>query len=424
MPSLDLHRARRANSLVFFVAGAIPAAWATRTPAIKERLDLSAGELGLGVLGLEAGAVLGLPAGGLLVAHVGSPTGLRAGFAVFPAALVAVAIAPELVTLALALAAMAAGNSVVDVAMNSQGAELERRCGRPVLSTMHAGHPFGLAAGGLAGAGAAALGVTVVAHFAVAAALGVVVGLTATRRLVREAPPPRRRAFVRPSGPLLLLGVVAFCAFLVDGAAYNWSAVHLRSERNAGPSLAAVAFLVLSLGLAVGRLAGDRLVARFGRERVIRDCGLVAAGGAALAVAAPTIPLGLAGWAILGLGLAAVAPTVVGAAYETNSGAPSVPVATVTTIGYLGSFTGSPAIGAVAELSTLSAALLLLVVVSVGISVLGPRAATGARPSADCATATPRTRPRPPDACATGSTGSRAAALAGTASPCGCSRDS
>jgi MFS family permease len=176
-----------------------------------------------------------------------------------------------------------------------------------------------------------------------------------------------------PGGPLAGVAAIAFCAFLVDGTASNWSAVHLRSEHGASEGLAAAAFTLFSLALAVGRLFGDRLVARVGRVRVVRACGVVAAAGSTIAMAAPTAAVGLAGWALFGLGLATLAPTVLGAAPAAGGGSPAVAIASVTTVGYLGSFTGPPLVGALAEAGSLSAALALLVAVSAAMVLLAPR---------------------------------------------------
>jgi MFS family permease len=356
-----LRKARAATVVIFFVNGAVFAAWATRIPGVQARLDLSAGELAAAVLGLEGGAVLGLPLGGLLVARIGSRRSLQAGFTCFPAALVGVAVAPGLGRLMLALAAMAAANSVVDVAMNAQGIELECRYGRPILSSLHAGHPIGLAVGGLAGALAAGAGVPVGAHLAAAAAVGLLAGTTATRWLVRESPDGDAPAFARPSRRLLLLGLVAFCAFMLDGAGCNWTAVHLVAERDAGEGLAAAGFTAFALAMALGRLRGDALVARFGRVKVVQGSGVVAALGATIAIAAPGAIPAIAGWAVFGLGLAALAPTVLGAAAGTPGVAAPVAIAAVSTVGYLGSFTGPPVIGALAQVASLPAALSLLI---------------------------------------------------------------
>jgi MFS family permease len=361
----------RATLVVFFVTGGVFASWGARIPAVQEQLGLSPGQLAIAILGIEGGAIAGLPLGGMLTARLGSRTSLRLAFPHYAAGLAALAFAPTLPWLALALALTAASNSVLDVAMNAQGVELERRYKRPILSGLHAGHPFGLVAGGLAGTAAAGAGVPVDAHFTAAASLGLVAALAATLVLVRDPARDGQPAFVRPSGRLLLLGLIAFCAFLLDGTAYTWSAVHLRSERDASAAVAASAFTLFALALAIGRLFGDRVVTRFGRVRVVQGCGATAAAGGLLAITAPTTAATLAGWALFGLGLAALAPTVLGAAPGASSASPAVAIAAVTTIGYLGSFTGPPTIGALAEITgSLSAALGLLVAVSVLMIVL------------------------------------------------------
>src|SRR4051794_40073233 len=194
-------RARAATTVVFVLTGAVFAAWSTRLPAIKEQLHLSNGALAVAILGLEAGAIAGLPAGGAIVVRAGSRTALRASFVAYPLGLLAVAFAANVATLALALGAMAVANSVVDVAMNAQGVELERRTGRPLLSGMHAGHSFGLAAGGLAGTLAAAAGVPVTAHFSGTAAGGVAAGAGATTRLAEVRPASGARPVSGPPGP-------------------------------------------------------------------------------------------------------------------------------------------------------------------------------------------------------------------------------
>jgi MFS family permease len=356
VPSPGDRRARAATAVVFFVTGFVVAAWATRIPAVQDRLGLSPGTFALAVAGLEAGALAGLPAGGVLVARLGSRPCLRLGFAVYPTALLGVALAPGLAWLTAALAVMAAANSVVDVAMNAQGVELERRYRRPILSGLHAAHPMGMLAGGLAGTAAAAA------------------GLAATRHLAVEPRQPGQALLARPGGRLLLLGTIAFCAFLLDGAASNWSAAHLHDEHAASPALAAAGFSAFTAALALARLAGDRLIARLGRLRVVQASGLLAATGATVVATASTAPLALLGWATLGAGLATIAPAVLGAAPTASQLPPPVAIAAVTTLGYLGSFTGPPLVGVLAELTGLSTALALLVAAAILPVLLARRA--------------------------------------------------
>src|SRR5215207_8689332 len=172
MPSRTDRRARAGTTAIFFMTGWTYAAWATRVPAVKDELGLSPGSLAVAIGGLEAGAFVGLPAGAVLAARLGSRRALRVGFWIMPAALV--------------LAAMAAATSVVDVGMNAQGVELERRYERPILSGLHAAHPAGLAAGGLLGTAVAAVDVPVEAHFTAVAAVSLPGATSATFLLVDE----------------------------------------------------------------------------------------------------------------------------------------------------------------------------------------------------------------------------------------------
>jgi MFS family permease len=112
----------RGMAIVFFVAGAMLASFAARAPALQARFELTDGALGLAFACLEAGAIVGLPLGGALCARAGSRTALRLGFVVYPCGLAGIAWSPFVT-----LAVCAIGTSIVDVAMNIQGVELERR---------------------------------------------------------------------------------------------------------------------------------------------------------------------------------------------------------------------------------------------------------------------------------------------------------
>jgi MFS family permease len=161
----------------FLLTGIIFATWASRVPAIKGGLDLSDGRFAVALLGLEAGAVLGLQLGGFIVPRVGSRRVLTTSLVVFTCALLGPAFAPSLLLLAASLFAFAALNSVVDVAMNTQGLAIQRLIGRPVFSRLHAMHSLGGVLGAGAGALATRLGATPPQHFFACAAAAAVAGV-------------------------------------------------------------------------------------------------------------------------------------------------------------------------------------------------------------------------------------------------------
>src|SRR5215211_7523674 len=180
-------RARRARigaAACFLLTGIISASWASRVPAIKDGLGLSDGQFAIALLGLEAGAVIGLQLGGLVVPRTGSRRALIASLLAFSGTLLGPAVAPSLLVLAASLFLFAALNSVVDAAMNAQGVAVQRLMGRPVLSGMHAMHSLGGVLGAGAGALAARLGAAPSPHFFACAVVAVVAGAAASPLLL------------------------------------------------------------------------------------------------------------------------------------------------------------------------------------------------------------------------------------------------
>jgi fucose permease len=353
--------ARAACWTGFLVTGTVSATWAARIPAVQERLDLTPGGLAVAVLGIEGGALLGLPLGAAVVSRLGTRASLPLAFLVYAPGLLFPAVAPSLVWLTVGLAVWATANSVLDVALNAEGVVLERHYERPLLSSLHAAQSLGLLSGALSATIAAAAHVGLLLHFGMIAGLGTVVGVLAAVPLSSSR--SARPVAVRPSRSLLQLGAVAFCAFLIDGVASNWIAVHLTSAHGATKGVAAASYLVFTAALVLGRLRGDWLTRTCSPQAVIRLCGLGTVLGGATVVLAPSGSVAFAGWAAVGLALAPLAPTVLGAAPRVGRNSGPVAIAGVTSLGYLGSFSGPPAVGALAQLSDLSTALVLLPVI-------------------------------------------------------------
>lgn len=356
--------ARVVIGTIFLVNGAVFATWASRVPAVREALDLSPGALGLALLGLAGGAVVALPLSGTLVSRYGSLLVARAGLVAYCAALYLISLAPNLALLALALAAFGVGNSALDVSMNAQGVELERERGRPILGSFHALWSIGGFVGAASGAAAAAAGMPPSAHFALAGGLLLALGLLSTAQMLPE-PEDRQAgpAFARPTRKLVLLGVVAFCALLAEGVVNDWSAVYLREVAGANPGVAPLGFAAFSLTMAAGRLLTDKLVTRTGPRMFVRFSATVALVGLGLALLVPLPAAGVAGFALLGAGLAGVLPVVFGiTGGREREGTTGPAIAAVSTLGYLGFLAGPVLIGAFAELSSLRVSLVSVAV--------------------------------------------------------------
>src|SRR5918993_5364522 len=358
---------------VFFVNGLVIGTWVVRIPAIKERLGLGDGLLGVALLGAAVGALIAMPLVGALVSHFGSRRVVGAAALLLSVSLVLPALAPDLLILVPALVMLGAANGGLDVAMNAQAVAVEREYGRPIMSSFHAAWSFGGLGGAALGGLLASRGVGPFPHFAavgVLAAMAFVVAYGALLPSDADASEEGTPAFARPTRALLGLGIISFCVLLGEGAMGDWSAVYLDDTLRTGPGFAAAGYAAFSLSMAFGRLFGDKLTERLGSATLVRSCGALAAVGlgVALAVAEPVVAL--AGFACAGAGFSIVFPTALSAAGRTPG--PTGPaLAAVTTAAYTGFLVGPPFIGFLAELTGLGYALYLVVALSVAVVIFG-----------------------------------------------------
>ncbi len=386
----ELRRVRTAVFGYFFVLGAATATWSARLPAIKEALHLSDGGLGLALFAVPAGAVLTLRLSGRTVDRFGPARVLRTGGLLVAAALVLIGVGPQIrnlpvLVVALAWFGMVAG--LLDVAMNTCAARLEVAYGRPIMSSLHAGYSIA----GLAGAGVggifAALALGPLPTFAAVALPLAVFVLLAGRWVVL---PPVPAEAVRPGDQprhsagqiaaiIWVLGLLALAGQLGEGSAGDWSAVYLHANLGTSAGVAAVGLAAFSVMMAAGRLAGDRLAARFGSVALVRASGLVAGLGLAAGLLIGTPAAGIAGFALLGIGLAGIFPQVVTSAARLDPAHAGRNIGRIAAVAYSGLLTGPVAIGAAASGVGLRDALLIPAALAVGVAaaagVLSPHGA-------------------------------------------------
>lgn len=373
--------ARRAVALLFLMNGMLFATWVSRIPGIQASIGLSHGVLGLALLGMALGALVSMPAGGWLSARFGSAKVCAIAGLAYALGLPVLAMAPNAGTLIAVLFAFGAAHGAVDVAMNAQAFEVEEQYDRPIMSSFHALFSLGGLIGSATGGLIAAAGFTPLTHFS-AITLGVVLtGAWLAAPALRSkamalahpaliAPRSEKRGFTLPPTPLLVLGLLAFCVMLGEGAMADWSGIYLRQIAGATEGMAAAGYSAFSIAMAIGRFLGDDLALRTGPVRLTRWGGAVATAGLGLALLVPSPAVALIGFAAVGAGFATIVPQVFSAAGRATAMAPGTAVAIVSTIGYFGFLLGPPIIGFVAELLGLRGALCLVVVTSATLAIL------------------------------------------------------
>ncbi|PWJ21373.1 MFS transporter [Jannaschia seohaensis] len=371
----DLVTPWRSVAAAFALNGVLLGCWASRVPAITADFGLDESALGLLLLVMGIGALVSFPVAGKLADRFGAVRVTRWIALVYLVSIALVGLAPAVPTLALALFLFGMCHGAMDVAMNSWGAEVERHMGRSVMSSFHAMWSLGAGLGAAGGFVAASLAAPVSLHFVLAAGLAaLLLGPFLridwiSRTAMGGAGDP---VFAFPRGALIVVGLIALGAGLGEGAAVDWSAVFLADVLGAAEAHATLGYAAFSVTMVAMRLCVDRLITGYGPQRVALTSGVLAASGYMLCAVAWTLPVALGSFVLMGMGYAAVIPL----AFSRAAADPVVPagqaIASVATLGYGAMLMGPPAIGFIADASSLRVSFALVGLFALLIAVLSP----------------------------------------------------
>lgn len=355
-----------------------------RMPAIRDQAGLDAPGLGLALGAYAISLLIGTRVVGRLMVRFGDRSVLRVGIPLLGLALIPVGFAHDLLTLALPLVALGLLAGAMDVAMNAYAVALERRMGRPILSGLHGAWSAGMLGSGAIALVAVAAGIGPAVQFTIMGATCALAGVVLLRGLEdipaersrpgSSAPVDVRAVLV----PTLILGIIGFGSFVVEGSIMDWGQIYLRDVGGAVAELAALAYLANALGMLVSRLVGDRAVVRVGPVALVRWSSVAAALSIALVVLRPEPVLGVFAYAVIGFAAGPVFPVALSAAGATGA-ASSWVLGWVVTMAYLGSVAGPMLIGFAAGAVGLREAFLIPVALGLLMALLAPAVRGAAR---------------------------------------------
>lgn len=343
--------ARNAVAVVFVLNGFCFASFVSRVPDIRETLDLSNGGLGLLLLAISFGSVLALPSAGRLIERVGPAGAVRIGAASSAVGLTVATIGIGVFEVqpmaAVGLFFYGIGTGVWDVAMNVDGAAVERHLGRTIMPRFHAGFSFGTIAGSGLGVPMAALHVPLEIHVIAVVLFSLVAVIVAARYFLppppeEEASAPARSAWLEPR--TLAIGVMVLAFALTEGSANDWLALALVDGYDAAHWVGVAGFSLFVTAMTAGRLVGATALDRFGRAPVLWATTGTALAGVLLVVYghwAPVVAVGIVLW---GLGASLGFPVGMSAASDDPVRA-AARVSVVSTIGYAAFLAGPPFLG-------------------------------------------------------------------------------
>lgn len=359
-----LRRARWATRLQFGALGVLAGTWGAHLPSVKQRFALDEAGLALVLLAAALGAVASLLFAGRVVARLGARRAALGGGLAMSLLLALVLVLPGLAALLPVALMFGAGMSLFDVSINSEGSELEHRSGRAIMSSLHGMFSLGGMAGAVLVAALLRAGVAPALQVgAIAAVLAVVIAL-ATRGMLDShggGDDGEQAHFVWPRGLLLLIGLLILTGMIAEGVMYDWSVLYLKQELGLPQDQAAVGYAVFSAAMAIARFGGDALRERYPERTLLGASAALAAVAMAVVLLSATPWVAFAGFALVGAGLAPVAPVLYNAATRVPGVSRAAAIASVTSIGYSGFMIGPPLIGGLAHATSLTSALWVVV---------------------------------------------------------------
>lgn len=376
---LSLHHSNRtyriAVGFLFFMQGLCFASWASRIPSIQESLHLSDTALGLALFALPVGSMLALPFSGWLVGRFGSRVVATNALLLYSIILVLLGLARSSTQLILVLILFGMAGNFSNIAINTQALKVEERYNRNIMASFHG--LWSLAGFAAAGIGGLMISKTVFpfVHFLFIASLIVVCTVIVFQFLLQDEEKviSSKRAFVKPDKTLLILGMIAFCCMICEGAMFDWSGIYFQKVVNAEKNWIGAGYTAFMCTMAAGRFIADWVVRKVGFVKTILLSGLLIASGLCISIFFPYVPSAVAGFMLVGIGVSSVVPLVYTEAGKSKNRSTSSALAAVSSIGFLGFLAGPPLIGVIAGLFSLKISFVIIAVMGLLIALIPKR---------------------------------------------------
>lgn len=356
-------RARRIHiSAIFFFYGLSYASWASRIPSIQQNLHLGEAALGAVLLAMPAGSFITVPFTGLMVAKLGSRRVVMASSLLYTIMLAGIGYADNTLHLIIALFLFGSFGNMLNISINTQAIGVEAMYGKRILSSFHAVW----STAGIAGAGIGnfmvSKSISTHIHLLCISATAFITMLVCMPYLLPQDvnSDKKRKAFVLPNKDMVLLGLIAFCSMMCQGAMFDWAGVYFKKVLNVDKAWLGAGFIAFTVSMALMRFITDRATHASGLKKILLYSGICTAAGLLLCVSLPYLIPSVIGCMLVGVGVSPAVPLVFSAAGKSKTMSPGVAIAAVSTLGFIGLLIGPPLIGFVAGATSLKISFVIL----------------------------------------------------------------
>lgn len=363
---------RIAVGALFFLQGLCFATWASRIPTIQQSLQLSDGALGMILFALPVGSMIALPLSGWLVTRFGSKTIVANALIFYVLALTALGLAQNITQIIAVLVLYGMAGNTANIAMNTQAVGVEARYGRNIMASFHG--LWSLAGFTAAGIGTYMIGKEIIPfnHFILISGLILLALAIVFQYLLpnEERSTSSNKIFARPDKSLVMLGIIAFCCMICEGAMFDWSGIYFKKIVNAEGAWIGAGYTAFMCTMAAGRFIGDWVTMKLGFRKTIQLSGLLIVTGLAISLVFPFLAPAITGFFLVGLGVSSVVPLVYSTAGKSKKMSPGVALAAVSSIGFLGFLIGPPLIGIVAGASSLRISFIIIALMGLCVAIV------------------------------------------------------
>jgi MFS family permease len=361
-----MKKARFSIGILFFICGLNFATWATRIPDFKATLHLSDAELGTVLMGLPIGSLVSLPIAGWLLTKYASRWITLIAVVMYVVVLPSLGFLSSAVTLFTGLFFFGMAGDIMNIAMNTQVVSLEAKINKIIMSSFHAIFSIGLMAGAFLGGILEKESFTTQEHFSLVALLNIIIIPLSFPNLLIDKPvqdESKPKSSILNLGPYLItLSFIAFCGMLCEGAMADWISLYFKEYSPNSPFPITIGFSFFAAAMVVGRFIGDSISLKYGVSNILVLNGILLGLGMLLTLLFPSIFLKIAGCFITGIGISTIVPLIYSQAGNQKEIMPSIAIAGVSTIAYIGFLLGPVLIGYLSDFIGLDKALYLIVI--------------------------------------------------------------
>ncbi len=368
---------RASISLLFFLCGINFASWATRIPDFKEKLHLTDSALGTILLGLPIGSLISLPLAGWLITKYESKWICLTAIVMYIFIMPILGYSPNSLGLFIALFLFGMAGDILNIAMNTQVVTLEKRMNKQIMSSFHALFSLGLMLGAFCGGIILNYQVSSFNHLLIIGAVNLLSIPFFLSNLLpdhfknnNESLEGKKKSFFDLGPHLFTLSFIAFCGMLCEGAMADWITLYFKESTFIRTFPTTIGFTSFALSMVIGRSMGDYVTKLFSIKNILTLNGILISLGLLITLMTSNEYIMIIGCLIAGIGISTIIPIIYSEAGKSKNISPSVAIASVSTIAYVGFLVGPVFIGYLSDYWGLNKALYLLVLLGIIASLL------------------------------------------------------